>query len=322
MNQENAGGELEEAQTEIAKLRQTLESKEREISRLKQSESSTHNGNVRAENIIWMFGSGRTGSNWLISMMGDSADCARWEEPMIGSLFAFYYSNPGQHGNKHFILSQDYKKTWTRSVRSFVLEGANARFPEVGEEGNVVIREPTSSNGAPLLMEALPESRMIFLIRDPRDVVASSLAGAQKGGWLYQRHSQSNRASHYAEADNNPDAFVKRRAKMYLQHITGAKQAHDAHDGYKTLVKYEDLRSDPLATMRRIYAELQVPVDEEVLSRTVEKHSWERIPEDNKGEGKFRRKATPGGWREDLTPKQVEIVEEITAPLLEEFYPA
>jgi hypothetical protein len=58
----------------------------------------------------------------------------------------------------------------------------------------------------------------------------------------------------------------------------------------------------------------------EKLARAVEKHSWEYIPEEEKGEGKFYRKATPGGWREDLTPEQAKIVEEITAPLLKELY--
>ena len=53
----------------------------------------------------------------------------------------------------------------------------------------------------------------------------------------------------------------------------------------------------------------------------MEKHAWENVPEEEKGRGKFHRKATPGGWKEDLTPKQAEIIERITAPLLEEFYP-
>ena len=86
------------------------------------------------------------------------------------------------------------------------------------------------------------------------------------------------------------------------------------------LVRYEDLRSDTLGTMRRIYSSLGIPVDERELSRAVKKHSWENVPEEEKGEGKFYRKATPGGWREDLTPEQIEIVERITAPLLKEFY--
>jgi hypothetical protein len=73
--------------------------------------------------------------------------------------------------------------------------------------------------------------------------------------------------------------------------------------------------------MKRMYSELGVGVDEEELARVVEKHSWENIPEEKKGEGKFYRKASPGGWKDDLTPEQAEIVERVTAPLLEQLYP-
>ena len=110
-------------------------------------------------------------------------------------------------------------------------------------------------------------------------------------------------------------------AKMYLRDVGNSKEAYEAHQGPKVLVRYEELRADTLATMKRIYSELGIDVDEEELGRAVEKHSWENVPEEKKGEGKFHRKATPGGWREDLTPEQVRIVEEITAPLLKEFYP-
>jgi hypothetical protein len=72
--------------------------------------------------------------------------------------------------------------------------------------------------------------------------------------------------------------------------------------------------------MRRVYSELGMEAGGDALARAVEKHSWEAIPEDMKGQGKFYRKASPGGWQEDLTPRQVEIVEEISAPLLDEFY--
>ncbi len=87
------------------------------------------------------------------------------------------------------------------------------------------------------------------------------------------------------------------------------------------LIKYEELRADTLGTMKRMYSALGVPVKEEELARVVEKHSWDNIPEDKKGEGKFYRKASPGGWREDLTPEQAEVVERVTAPLLRELYP-
>ena len=62
-------------------------------------------------------------------------------------------------------------------------------------------------------------------------------------------------------------------------------------------------------------------MEEADLARSVEKHSWENVPEEEKGEGKFHRKAKPGGWREDLTPEQAEIVEGVAGSLLRELYP-
>ncbi len=136
---------------------------------------------------------------------------------------------------------------------------------------------------------------------------------------MYQR-KESDDWKRRALPDNDPNTFVRNRSKKYLQHAGNAKKAYDAHGGPKVLVRYEDLRVNTLETMKRVYGVLGIPVDEEELARVVEKHSWENIPEEKKGEGKFYRKATPEGWREDLTPEQARIIEKITAPILEEFY--
>jgi Sulfotransferase domain len=126
-------------------------------------------------------------------------------------------------------------------------------------------------------------------------------------------------------AGKGPDASsvesARRAANTYLRNMEKAKQAYDSHEGRKVLVKYEELRADTLATMERICSALEIPVEEGELARAVEKYSWESIPEGEKGSGKKFRKATPGGWREDLTSEQIKTVERITAPLLQEYYP-
>src|SRR5215217_4442569 len=47
---------------------------------------NSRNTGIRAENIIWIFGSGRSGSTWLRSMMEDLDRYQAWEEPMVGRL--------------------------------------------------------------------------------------------------------------------------------------------------------------------------------------------------------------------------------------------
>lgn len=86
------------------------------------------------------------------------------------------------------------------------------------------------------------------------------------------------------------------------------------------LVRYEDLRSDTLATMRRIYSSLRVPVGERELSEAVEKHAGRTCRRKRKDPASSTARAHPGAG-EDLSPQHIEMVERITSSLLEEFYP-
>jgi hypothetical protein len=254
--------------------------------------------------------------------MGEVEGHEVWNEPLVGKLFGdlYYVGAAGHEKVKHYILGDYYKGSWLDSIQSFVLSEATARFPEVAGRGYLIIKEPNGSIGAPLLAEAMPASRVIFLVRDPRDVAASGLDAARKGSWQYENAADRG-WKREALADNQPDVWVRRRAQNYVRHAGKARDAYKAHKGPKVLIRYEELREDALGTMERLYSTLGIQVREEELARAVEKHAWENIPEKEKGQGKFYRRAKPGGWREDLTPAQVEIVEQVSAPLLKEFYP-
>ncbi len=228
---------------------------------------------VRPENLVWMFGTARTGSSWLSAIMGEIEGYSRWHEPLVGHLFGnLYYVRAGHRSeDEHFILGARYRELWLETVRRFVLDSAAARFPEVAGGRYLIIKEPQGSMGAPLLMEALPESRMILLVRDPRDVVASNLDAHKEGTWTADLMKKGGREKPPSLAESRPDDFVKGQARRYVRDVGNAKLAYDAHKGLKVLVRYEDLRADTLATMRRIYSALQMQVEESELARSVEK---------------------------------------------------
>jgi hypothetical protein len=297
----------------VARVDRTLDER-----RTTQAENDPEDGpGIKPENIIWIFGSGRTGSTWLGGMMGGLRNHSVWNEPYVGEVFGSAYylrSWDWQREREGYILSHRHKQLWLRSMRDLILDGAKVRYPEAN--GYLVIKEPHGSIAAPLLMEALPESRMVFLVRDPRDVVASRLDAHKQGSWTGKVMGKGEERF----ADVDPVAFVKSAARMYLQDIEKVRQAYDEFEGRKALIKYESLRSETFEELKKMYSSLSIPVAEEQLQRVVERHNWENIPENQKGTGKARRKASPGSWREDLTAEQAALIEQITAPVLEEFY--
>ena len=260
---------LREAHRKNAWLKQEL-ALERVARQKLQTEGRQQHGehieSVRAENLIWIFGAARTGSTWLSRMLSESKGHYVWNEPLVGALFGNLYYKRAKHRMhedvEHYILGEAFRESWLDSIRAFVLKEASVRFPEAaGPDNYLIIKEPNGSLGAPLLLEALPESRMILLVRDPRDVVASSMDARREGGW----NNQSNREQKPLMS-KGVDSFVSGRAKDYLQRIQHTKQAYDAHQGCKVLVRYEELRADTLGTMRRIRSTLKLQMDENELS--------------------------------------------------------
>jgi GT2 family glycosyltransferase len=289
-----------------------------EISIVQEARKLKPGGTVRAEQLLWVFGSPRTGSTWLSKMMAELDDHERWNEPYVGLLFGSFIHErlggaPKLLSNPNFILSERYRGVWLASIRGFVLDGASARYPSLGQDAYLIVKEPNGSVGASVLMEALPESRMVFLMRDPRDVVASRLDATRRGGWTGQERDLST--------PERLNAFTRHLAEDYLASVSQVEAAYEAHSpGRKAFVRYEELRADAVGVLGAIYAELGMEVDAPQLEAAAAEHGWENIPESEKGEGKFHRKATPGGWEEDLTPEQVRIVEEVTAGVLLRYY--
>jgi hypothetical protein len=274
---------------------------------------------VNPENVIWIFCTARSGSTWMRTMLDDLLDGEVWEEPKVGRLFGEFYARakPTQLGRTNYVLGEPTREAWTRALRDFVLRTAWASHPSVTPERYLIVKEPGGAVGAPLLMDALAESRMVLLVRDPRDFAASVLDATRKGGWMQEGMDEWARRD--LDSEKDVQRYLRALSRQYMRQMGNGKKAFDEHGGPKIMIKYDDLRTDTLRTMRDLCSALELPVTEQRLAQVVDRHSFENIPQRERGEGKFYRKATSGGWKDDLTPEQAKIVEDITAPLIEEF---
>jgi hypothetical protein len=298
---------------ELRAVREENRRRERRNAKLKAELARKNLRGLRAEartadpaRLVWIFGTGRVGSTWLMRMMGETH--ATWNEPLVGRLFGDFLNATTDHQRRGsaFILGGGYDK---RALRQFVLWSAGQRFPDAD---GIVIKEPHGSVGAPYLSAALPESSFICLVRDPRDVVASSLDAARPDAWATRKRKRMGLPP------QDPDDMVRVGAERYLKLMGASVATYGTHRGPKAMVRYEALRADTHGQVRDLYGALRLTVNEGTLRTAVEKQAWENVPEEKKGPGRTRRKATPGGWREDLTEEQAREVERITAPLMDE----
>ena len=220
-------------------------------------------------------------------------------------------------GRPSYVFSDEYEDEWRPALRRFILDRVAAQVQRARDlhgarDPLIVIKEPRGAHAAPLLMSLLPRSRMIWLMRDGRDVIDSWLHAHLEGSFLagYERPAVT--------ADQRLE-FVKREANDWLYRVRGLEAAFEQHpDELRRRLRYEDLRADTAAVMRDAFAWLELNRSEEALEVTVAENAFERIEMDQIGPQKFHRAAKVGHWRENLSADEQQALEEILGQRLRE----
>ncbi|MDX6423605.1 MAG: hypothetical protein QOI67_1076 [Gaiellaceae bacterium] len=273
--------------------------------------------------IVWILGSPRSGTTWLGSLLAMLTSATLIDEPLLGAHLAVPVAavtsvptatDPllyeASASNRAYFFSTKSKQAWQPGLRSLVLRRFAWSVVEGGSaSGPVLVKEPNGSLGAPLLLPALPRSRLLFVVRDGRDVVDSLVDGAA-GGWITETHG-----SMVDEAGRQD--FIERRAHHWVRTVDAVKQAYDSHDaGLRLQVTYEALRADTNREVERILRWLGRDDALPAMPALIEKQSFENLPSDQTGAGRFARSATPGLWREHFSGAEQQRLEEIMGPVL------
>jgi Sulfotransferase family len=297
---------------------------------------------ARAEGRLgWIFGSSRSGSTWLLRMLGSLDGVVPIDDPHLGHhlgvwrpislAWAAAESPPDlttldriKHDKPSYFFSDAYREAWEPALRQLIVARfdaeaeAEATGPPPGADGAaadgaatpfVLVKEP-GSHVADILVRLFPQSRMVFLLRDGRDVVDSWLAAYREGSWALDEGA-------FPATEAGRLALVRWQAAVWAFRTDVVRRAYEDHPpDRRVLVRYEDLVADPAGQLVRIADALGLTVPAAALADVAAEFDYERVPAADKGEDKFIRSATPGGWRENCTPAEQEAMHEVMGPVL------
>jgi hypothetical protein len=305
------------------------------LSRLRRSARARRARRGFESRLIWLFGSPRSGSSWLLQLLASHPAVVQVNEPLIGGYLGPIISestnvNPDDLDLSNFTLlraerdkpesffSSEFTEAWTPALGELILKRLLAqtlRYPsEVPPSRTIVaIKEPNGSQSADVLMSALPRARLLFLLRDGRDVVDSELAANMEGAWL-----STSIPGVSGIAEDKRVEFVRRSAYKWLWRTEVVQEAFRAHAGPKYLIRYEELLKDPTIQMKSLFEWVGLKTDDAQLATWIERRSFERIPAEARGPHGFFRAASPGMWRESLTAEEQAVVEAIIGPKVRE----
>jgi hypothetical protein len=210
-----------------------------------------------------------------------------------------------------YFLSDRYSEAWRSPLRTLVLARLAAQADAISERHSmrdplVVVKEPNGSLGADLVMSLFPRSRLIFLLRDGRDVVDSMLDAQAPGAWL---------ATLQPDSDAEPvdrEAIIHRESWLWVARIESVQRAYDQHAPDRRLViRYEDMRDDVSTILTRLDAWVGLRRGEQWESSAIRWNDFEGYPAEVKGPGKPLRAASPGLWREHMTAAEHSLMHEI-----------
>lgn len=279
--------------------------------------------------LAWIFGSSRSGSTWLLRMLAELDGVVPIDDPHLGHHLGVWRPIPLawaaseedaprlatlpelKQEEPGYFFAEQHRESWWEPLRALI----EARFEsQAGASAaddpppTYVVKEP-GSQVAPLLCELFPRSKVIFLLRDGRDVVDSWLDAYRDGSWAI-------RGGAFPVAPHGRPALIRWLASVWAyrtEAVLDAFYARPQRD--RVLVRYEQLRERPEDGLEAICA--TIGLDPSKATAAAARHSFERMPDEVRGPGREARAARPGGWRENLSEEERAVLHEALGETLE-----
>src|SRR5262245_33256163 len=233
------------------------------------------------------------------------------DPPKLGTLADY------KRQKRDYLFSDRYRDVWLPQLRDLISARFEAQAREQIAEGGgadepiVVVKEP-GSHAADTIMDVFPDSCLIFLLRDGRDVVDSWLDAYRDGSWATDEGA-------YPVDETGRTALIRWQATVWLHRTQVVQETYARTDpARRVLLRYEDVRADPVNGLRRVCEVLRIEVERAELAAIARANEFSRVPESRKGAGQVIRRAEPGGWSRHMSREEILAMHEILAGKLDE----
>ena len=303
--------------------------------------------------LVWIMGSPRTGSTWLLRLLchpwgvgrtPTGIDPSRFRPrggdvvpvnesylahhvgplrdplpPPEAAASASWVLNDLRASDPAYFFSDEYRSSWREPLRRLALERFAAQADRASEAHRltdplVLVKEPNGSHAADLIAGLLPDSRLIFLLRDGRDVIDSMVDADSEGGW----RTRTEGVVPLRTPEQRLEA-VRRQAHLWLVRTVATERACERLGAGRSItVRYERLLADTEGELARLDAWLGLDRSERQVRAAVRANRFGSLRNRLRGRRKGVRAASPGLWRENLTAGEQAAIEELIGPKLRE----
>ncbi len=253
------------------------------------------------KNIIFIFGSARSGTTWLQLLISEHPNVATTVELPI---FNNYIKPLAKAWNREIklIKNKSNKKilnrggmtlVWSKEkfiafLSKFLVDAHQSVLVKNKVAKIVVNKDPHNAFQLEVLSKILPEAKMIHMIRDGRDVVCSKIA--------------AKRNMNFGEGEI---VYAAKSWKYYTQHAFTGKIL--TKNNYLE-VRFEDLLKNGPATLKKVYKFCSLEATDNFIYKVLNDNSFEILQKEQKTADpkyktprKFYRKGQAGSWKTDMT---------------------
>ena len=264
----------------------------------------------QGDNLAFIVGSQRSGTTWLQKLIASHPNVRSGSESF---LFSLHIGPELRTWNEELTLLKEGKartglpsyftqEEFIPILTEHMLNLLSPILSPLGEEQIFLDKTPDHAFYLPEIAQMLPKSKIIHILRDGRDVVASMINASKSSGW----------GKHWAPSD------PRKAARMWVKHVEAVRKAEKLLSKEQFIeVRYEELLSSTPQILKTVMEFIGLKWSEENMNKAIAENTAEatrntggtyieaggetaRILRNTSKRPRFIGKAKVGSWKEDL----------------------